>query len=65
MTPADFSAFLERHALSLDAAAAELGISRRLVAYYAKEREVPRYIALACAYLDEALTLAAEPGGNA
>src|SRR5271170_1796999 len=53
MTPADFSAFLQRHSLSLDAAAAQLGISRRLVAYYAKEREVPRYIALACAYLDE------------
>jgi hypothetical protein len=56
MTPADFSAFLQRHSLSLDAAAAQLGISRRLAAYYAKEREVPRYIALACAYLDEALS---------
>lgn len=55
MTPMDFSAFLQRHSLSLDAAAAQLGISRRLVAYYAKEREVPRYIALACAYLDERL----------
>jgi hypothetical protein len=58
MTPADFSAFLQRHSLSLDAAAAQLGISRRLVAYYAKEREIPRYIALACAYLDEALSSA-------
>jgi hypothetical protein len=56
MTPADFSAFLQRHSLSLDAAAAQLGISRRLAAYYAKEREIPRYIALACAYLDEALS---------
>lgn len=55
MTPADFSAFLSRHRLTFDAAAAQLGISRRLVAYYAKERAVPRYIALACAYLDERL----------
>lgn len=52
MTPAEFSTFLDRHKLTLDAAAAQLGISRRLVAYYAKSREVPRYIALACAYLD-------------
>jgi predicted transcriptional regulator len=58
MTPADFSAFLQRHSLSLDAAAAHLGISRRLVAYYAKDREIPRYIALACAYLDQALSAA-------
>jgi hypothetical protein len=58
MTPADFSAFLERHSLSLDAAAAQLGISRRLAAYYAKDREIPRYIALACAYLDQALSSA-------
>jgi Protein of unknown function (DUF2442) len=56
MTPEDFSAFLERHSLSLDAAAAQLGISRRLAAYYAKERRIPRYIVLACAYLDEALS---------
>ncbi len=60
MTPADFSAFLQRHSLSFDAAAAQLGISRRLVAYYVKEREIPRYIALACAYLDTALPSAAE-----
>lgn len=58
MTPADFSAFLQRHSLSLDAAAAQLGISRRLAAYYAKDREIPRYIALACAYLDQALNSA-------
>ena len=52
MTPADFSAFLARNRLTLDAAASQLGVSRRLVAYYAKERSVPRHIALACAYLD-------------
>lgn len=52
MTPADFKAFLERNGLTLDAAAAQLGISRRLVAYYASGQDIPRYIALACAYLD-------------
>jgi hypothetical protein len=52
MTPADFSAFLARNRLTLDAAASQLGVSRRLVAYYAKERSVPRHIALACAYID-------------
>ncbi|KAB1071599.1 hypothetical protein [Methylobacterium planeticum] len=52
MTNAEFSAFLDRHRLTLDAAAAQLGISRRLVAYYAKDRAIPRLVALACAYLD-------------
>jgi hypothetical protein len=56
MTNADFSTFLKRNGLTLDAAAAHLGIARRLVAYYAKEREIPRYIALACRELDRALT---------
>jgi hypothetical protein len=55
MQPEDFAAFLKRTALSLDAAAAQLGISRRLVAYYASEREIPRYIALACAQLERLL----------
>ena len=44
--------FSTRNNLSLDAAAGQLGISRRLVAYYAKNRPVPRYIALACKYLE-------------
>jgi hypothetical protein len=57
MTTAQFSEFLRRHSLSFDAAAAQLGISRRLVAYYAKERQIPRYIALACAYLDQSLSV--------
>jgi len=56
MTNADFSTFLRRNNLTLDAAAAHLGIARRLVAYYAKEREIPRYIALACRELDRSLT---------
>ena len=52
MTPDDFRAWLKRQKLTFDSAAAQLGISRRLVAYYAKQRQVPRYIALACRYLD-------------
>jgi len=52
MTPADFKDFLIRNGLTYDSAAAQLGISRRLVAYYANNKKVPRYIALACAYLD-------------
>ena len=55
MTSADFHAWLEQHKLTYDAAAAQLGISRRLVAYYAGQRPVPRYIALACRYLDQKL----------
>lgn len=56
MSNSDFTAFMKRHGLTLDAAAAQIGISRRLVAYYAKNREVPRYIALACRYLDGMLS---------
>ena len=52
MTPHDFKAFMQRQGYTLDGVAAELGISRRLAAYYAKERDVPRYIALACRYLE-------------
>ncbi|MBB5753242.1 hypothetical protein [Prosthecomicrobium pneumaticum] len=52
MSNEEFAAFLSRNRLSLDAAAAELGISRRLVAYYAKDRPVPRHIALACAHIE-------------
>jgi hypothetical protein len=52
MDSSDFRAWLERHSLTYEAAAAQLGISRRLVGYYAGKRRVPRYIALACRYLD-------------
>jgi hypothetical protein len=65
MQPADFAAFLKRHRLTYEAAAAQLGISRRLVAYYASERQVPRYIALACAYLDGKLGRAPGPSERA
>ena len=52
MTTADFKAFLKRHGFTLDGAAAQLGIGRRLAAYYAGGRDIPRVIALACAYID-------------
>jgi hypothetical protein len=65
MQPADFAAFLKRHKLTYEAAAAQLGISRRLVAYYASERQVPRYIALACAYLEERLGSSPGPSEQA
>jgi len=55
MDSADFRVWLERHKFTYDAASAQLGISRRLVAYYASRRRVPRYIALACRYLDSEL----------
>jgi hypothetical protein len=54
MQTSDFRAWLEKNRLTLDAAAAQLGISRRLAAYFASgEKPIPRYIALACAYLDK------------
>ena len=54
MQKSDFRAWLEKNRLTLDAAAAQLGISRRLAAYFASgEKPIPRYIALACAYLDK------------
>lgn len=55
MTNEEFAAFLRRNNLTLDAAAAQLGIARRRVAYFAKDREIPRYIALACRQLDRML----------
>lgn len=54
MSPSDFSAFVKRNGYTLDSVAAESGISRRPAADYAKEREIPRHIALACRYLDQA-----------
>ena len=49
MSPEDFRTFLSRHHLTLDAAAAILGISRRQVGYFAAGKPVPRLVALACA----------------
>jgi len=55
MAADDFAQFLKRNRLTFDAAAAQLGISRRLVAYYASGRPIPRYIALACERLNQVL----------
>jgi hypothetical protein len=52
MTNAQFREFLARHGLTLGAAGAVLGISRRQVAYYAKDRPIPRLVTLACAGYD-------------
>lgn len=51
MSAEDFKGFLDQVGWTFDRASAELGISRRLVAYYAQGREIPRHIALACKYL--------------
>ncbi len=48
MTCADFADFVKSKAWTLDAAAVQLGLSRRQIAYYLKERSVPRVVALAC-----------------
>lgn len=41
--------WMARHALTLDAAAEALGLSRRMLAYYRSgEKTVPRTVALAC-----------------
>lgn len=52
MSTEDFQAFLKRTNMTRDAAAAQFGISRRLVGYYASGQPIPRYIALACSYLE-------------
>jgi plasmid stability protein len=49
MTRADFSAFLERHSLTHQAAAAVLGRSKRQIENYLQsEHTIPRVVALAC-----------------
>lgn len=65
MEHVEFRSWLGRNQLTLDAAAAQLGISRRLAAYYASgERCIPRYIALACAYLDMKFRSSEDRGGG-
>ena len=64
MTAEDFSDFMERNGLTLDGVAAELGISRRMAAYYRRERRVPRTMALACRYIDIKTQGAAQTGIN-
>ena len=48
-TPAEFAAWMKRHGLTLTAAAAALGLSRRMVAYYcAGAKPIPLVVGLAC-----------------
>jgi hypothetical protein len=55
MTQEAFAAWLKRNNLTFDSAAAALGVSRRLIAYYASGQPIPRYIALACRAIDSEL----------
>ena len=50
MTGSEFKAFLQRHKLTYDAAAALLGRSRRQIGYYVagSSKMIPRLVALAC-----------------
>lgn len=50
---ADFRDAMSRLGLTLDGMAAQLEISRRLVADYRKDKPIPRHIALATRYLVE------------
>ncbi len=55
MTASAFRSWREGRALSLDAAARALGISRRMIAYYEQgEKPIPRTVALATRGLDAA-----------
>lgn len=48
MTPKEFSHFMKRNHLTQEAAAANLGRSRRQIGYYLSCGPVPRVVALAC-----------------
>ncbi len=53
MSPDAFKEWRERQALTLDAAAQVLGLSRRMVAYYEQgEKPIPRVVALATKALE-------------
>ena len=53
LSPAAFKHWRERHAFTLDTAAAALGVSRRMVAYYEQgKKPIPRVVALATRGLD-------------
>jgi hypothetical protein len=62
MSATDFEAWMNRLGLSLSAAATELGVTRRAVAYYKSGgRLIPRVVMLAC----RALELDRRQGGRA
>ncbi len=48
MRAEDFRAWMEAHGMTLDSAASALGLSRRMIAYYASgEKEIPKTVLLA------------------
>jgi hypothetical protein len=53
MNPKDFAAFLARSNLTQEAAAAQLGRSRRQIATYATSGPIPRIVAWACYGFEE------------
>lgn len=53
MTANDLRAFMATTKLTRDGLAAQLGISRRLLGYYIEGQQIPRYISLACAQLQQ------------
>lgn len=56
MSPADFTRWRELMGLNRTQAAEALGVSRNMPAKYESgERDVPRYVALACAALARGL----------
>ena len=56
MSNEDFKRFIRRHHFTLDGASGALGISRRQIAYYLKDKPIPRYVALACLGYDTTVT---------
>jgi len=50
---ADFREAMDRLHMSLDGMAARLGVARRLIADYRKDKPIPKHIALATRYLLE------------
>lgn len=60
MSAEEFRTWMARHGMTLDDAAAALGIARRLVAHYRKgDVAIPRTVALACAGYETAVRDAA------
>jgi hypothetical protein len=53
MSPTDFAEFLARNNLTQEAAAAQLGRSRRQIATYATSGPIPRIVAWACYGFDQ------------
>jgi hypothetical protein len=55
MTADDYRKFLERNGLTQETAAAQLGRSKRMIAYYLEQGMLPRLVSLACYGLEARL----------